>query len=138
MPHSIEHEDTVKLWIGTEDDPADRVTVVITKEDYALLPVKNGRDWDRAVEVQDQVTRRVVKIRRAACGLPGCNCALEFADAVSAAAMWEYFAHDVCPGCGRASLPLEGVPDQSGRGCGQCGREWVEDLDRPARTAASE
>ena len=48
MPHSIEHEDTVKLWIGTEDDPADRVTVVITKEDYALLPVKNGRDWDRA------------------------------------------------------------------------------------------
>ena len=30
--------------------------------------------------------------------------------------------------------PLEGVPDQTGRGCGQCGREWFEDMSRPAAT----
>jgi hypothetical protein len=47
----------------------------------------------------------------------------------------EYFPHDVCPGCGKPSVPLEGVPDQSGRGCGQCGREWFEDMSRPEQTA---
>jgi hypothetical protein len=49
----------------------------------------------------------------------------------------EHFEHDTCPGCGKPSIPLEGVPDQSGRGCGQCGREWVEDLSRPARTGST-
>ena len=44
----------------------------------------------------------------------------------------EHFPHDFCPECGKLSIPLEGVPDQSGRGCGQCGREWFEDLSRPA------
>jgi len=44
----------------------------------------------------------------------------------------EYFPHDICPGCSKPSIPLEGVPDQSGRGCCQCGREWFEDLSRPA------
>jgi hypothetical protein len=46
----------------------------------------------------------------------------------------EHFPHDVCPGCGKPSIPLEGVPDQTGRGCGQCGREWFEDLSKPARS----
>ena len=46
----------------------------------------------------------------------------------------EHFPHDVCPGCGKPSIPLEGVPDQTGRGCGQCGLEWFEDLSKPARS----
>ena len=54
--------------------------------------------------------------------------------APDAATVKEHFPHDVCPGCGKPSVPLEGVPDQTGRGCGQCGREWVEDLSRPATT----
>ena len=54
--------------------------------------------------------------------------------APEAATVKEYFPHDVCPGCGKPSVPLEGVPDQTGRGCGQCGREWFEDMSRPAAT----
>ena len=130
MAHSIEFVDSIKLWIGTEDSPADRPTIVITREDYEKLPYKNAADWSRAVTVQDQVTAREVKIRRANCGLPNCRCALEFAEP----SVREYFAHDVCPGCGKPSIPLEGVPDQSGRYCGVCGHEWFEDLSRPATT----
>ena len=46
----------------------------------------------------------------------------------------EHFPHDVCPECGAASVPLEGVPDQSGRGCPMCEMEWFEDLSKtPAK-----
>jgi hypothetical protein len=38
--------------------------------------------WNRVITVQDQVTAKMVSIRRAECGLPNCNCALEFADRV--------------------------------------------------------
>ena len=49
----------------------------------------------------------------------------------------EHFQHDICPGCGKPSIPLEGTPDQSRRGCGQCGREWFEDLSKaPTRATA--
>lgn len=131
MPHSIEQTDTVKLWIGTAPDPAEWPTIVITKEDYSQLPAKNARNWDKVVEVQDQVTGQRIRIRRAECGLPRCRCALEF---VGQGIVLEHFEHDACPGCGRPSVPLEGVPDQSGHGCGVCGREWFEDLNRPAMT----
>lgn len=41
----------------------------------------------------------------------------------------EAFQHDVCPKCGCASLPFEGVPDQALRGCPRCLHEWFEDLN---------
>ena len=63
------------------------------------------------------------------------NSKLKATEAEPAATIKEYFPHDICPGCGKPSVPLEGVPDQSGRGCGQCGREWFEDMSRPAQTA---
>ena len=48
----------------------------------------------------------------------------------------EHFSHDICPRCGAASVPLENVPDQSGRGCPACGSEWFEDLSQaPTKTS---
>lgn len=42
--------------------------------------------------------------------------------------MNEHFEHDDCPECGEPSVPLEKVPDQSLRGCPDCGHAWFEDL----------
>jgi hypothetical protein len=41
----------------------------------------------------------------------------------------EHFKHDACPECGAASLPAEKVPDQTLRGCPNCGHTWFEDLN---------
>ena len=43
----------------------------------------------------------------------------------------ENYEHDDCPKCGTPSVPYEGVPDQSFRGCENCGHEWFEDLTLP-------
>lgn len=51
--------------------------------------------------------------------------------------MSERYPHDVCPKCGAPSVPFEGVPDQSLRGCLVCSHEWFEDLTRPATRPAT-
>lgn len=38
----------------------------------------------------------------------------------------EHYGHDECPRCHVASVPAEGVPDQSLRGCPRCHETWVE------------
>lgn len=50
----------------------------------------------------------------------------------------EHYPHDICPKCGSVSVPYEGVPDQSLRGCPECKHTWSEDLDRPAITQWSD
>lgn len=47
------------------------------------------------------------------------------------AALLERFPHDQCPKCGAASVPFEGIPDQSLRGCPECEHSWFEDLNKP-------
>lgn len=47
----------------------------------------------------------------------------------------ENYEHDDCPECGTPSVPFEGVPDQSFRGCEKCGHEWFEDLTAPPHRA---
>lgn len=47
----------------------------------------------------------------------------------------EHFPHDVCPECGSSSVPVEGVPDQTLRGCPKCHHTWTESLSRPATKA---
>lgn len=47
----------------------------------------------------------------------------------------EQVEHDDCPNCGTPSIPAEGVPDQSLRGCEDCGEMWFEDLNEPPRKA---
>lgn len=42
----------------------------------------------------------------------------------------EHFRHDVCPKCGQPYVPAEKVPDQTLRGCRECGEVWTEDLSR--------
>jgi hypothetical protein len=46
----------------------------------------------------------------------------------------ETYAHDVCPVCGTASKPAEGVPDQFLRSCPECLEEWWEDPDQAPTT----
>jgi predicted nucleic acid-binding Zn-ribbon protein len=41
----------------------------------------------------------------------------------------EEFEHDDCPKCGTPSVPFEGVPNQSLRGCPNCGHDWWENLN---------
>lgn len=43
----------------------------------------------------------------------------------------EHLPHDECHKCGQASVPAEGVPDQTLRGCPQCEDTWLEDLNAP-------
>ena len=45
--------------------------------------------------------------------------------------MKEHFEHDDCCKCGIPSVPAEGVPDQTLRGCTKCGDVWFEDLGEP-------
>lgn len=47
----------------------------------------------------------------------------------------ERFTHDVCPNCSTPSVPAEGVPDQTLRGCPKCGHGWSEDLGSPPAEA---
>lgn len=48
----------------------------------------------------------------------------------------EHYKHDDCQNCGTPSVPAEDVPDQSLRGCPNCGRTWFEDLSsQPQRGA---
>lgn len=51
----------------------------------------------------------------------------------------EYFDHDDCPKCGKPIFPLEGVPDQTLRGCENCEHVWWEDLNSlPIHNQANE
>jgi hypothetical protein len=111
----------LKFWIGNQPEPDDRRIIEVSDEDGAKVE-RAVCHKPFTVDVYDTILGEELTLADEDCGL-GCRCALRVV---------EHFAHDVCPGCGNPSTPLEGVPDQSGRGCGQCGREWFEDLGLPA------
>jgi hypothetical protein len=66
----------IRLWIGNQPNPDDRAQIVVSQADYVLIPSRGSRG---AATVTDQLTGKVLRIRRASCGLPHCMCALEFA-----------------------------------------------------------
>ncbi|MGB9407634.1 MAG: hypothetical protein WCA89_08860 [Terracidiphilus sp.] len=92
---------------------------------HAELIYRAGQEW-AAASIGRTSKQRTAEAERAACALES------LAAAVERTTTKEHFPHDVCPGCSKPSIPLEGVPDQSGRGCGACGRERFEDLSKPA------
>jgi hypothetical protein len=65
--------DSVRWYLGTDDNPNNREQVVISAKDAAKRPM-NG-DTSTFV-VTDLLTRKRIKLRRADCGL-GCQCAIE-------------------------------------------------------------
>ena len=66
---------THRLCIGTQPDPDQRTQIVVSQADYDLLPSRGLRG---SAIVTDTLTGKVVRVRRASCGLPHCLCALEF------------------------------------------------------------
>jgi len=66
-------EPEVRWWIGTSNDPAKRLQIVVSKADAAKHPPHGDT---RRFVVTDLLTGKRIRIRRADCGL-GCQCALE-------------------------------------------------------------
>jgi hypothetical protein len=69
-----------KLWIGTQDDPADRTIITVSDADYKrtfrenrLDPIENAKVY----RMRNLTTGKMVKIRHAPCGMI-CYCAMEF------------------------------------------------------------
>jgi hypothetical protein len=70
---------TIRLWIGNEPEPAERLQIEVSPEDAARIPIRGSRSR-RVVTVTDLLTNKLFTVRRAACGLPGCFCALALAE----------------------------------------------------------
>jgi hypothetical protein len=66
-------EPEVRWWIGTSNDPAKRLQIVVSEADAAKHPPHGDT---RRFVVTDLLTGKRIRIRRADCGL-GCQCALE-------------------------------------------------------------
>lgn len=71
--------DPMKLYIGNQPDPKDRLTIDISAADYAKIPPR-GSFSDRVVTVTDTGTGNTYRVQRGSCGLPHCRCAVLLAD----------------------------------------------------------
>ena len=71
----MELNGTVRWWIGTESDSNERAQIVVSALDAKKHPPHGDT---RTFQVKDQLTKKMVRLRRADCGA-GCQCALEFA-----------------------------------------------------------
>ena len=67
----------MKLWIGNEPNPDDRVIIEVDEDEYReKYP---PRDSDEVFELTDTETGAIHRLQRIPCGL-GCRCALGFAE----------------------------------------------------------
>jgi hypothetical protein len=64
----------IRLWIGNQPNPDDRLQIAVSRADYDLIPSRGSRG---SATITNQLTGNVLRIRRASCGLPHCMCALE-------------------------------------------------------------
>lgn len=71
------------LFIGTHQDPAKRIRVIVSHDEYQMV-LKRNRKSESSFFVRDLETGMKVWLRSAYCGLPGCRCALEYMETAPA------------------------------------------------------
>lgn len=73
MANTRKRSATVRLYLGSQPDPADRKQIVVSREDEAKIP---GRNQFGVVTVTNLLNGKKIKLKRISCGLPNCGCAL--------------------------------------------------------------
>lgn len=74
------------LYIGNQPEPQDRRVIRVSQSDDEKC-ARGGALFsggESTVEVTDLITMHKLTLRRASCGLPNCNCALEIVTEVPA------------------------------------------------------
>lgn len=69
-------ENAQQFWIGTQPEPEDRTVIKVYYGDSKAIR-EHQENGTAEVSVFDLTSEKMVRVRRAACGL-GCRCALEF------------------------------------------------------------